>query len=494
MRALLTRYLPAALALLCVALTVNTARQGSRQIAVPVMARVAVDEPVVAGRLAGAVRLRTISEEPPAPAPTPALLALHDYLVRSFPAVHRTLGRELVGGYSLLYTWVGTNPTAQPILLMAHQDVVPVAPGTETQWHADPFGGEIRDGFIWGRGAWDDKGNLMAILEAVEALVNDGYKPRRTVYLAFGHDEENGGATGAAAIARLLAQRHVHCEFALDEGLLISEGIMPGMKAPLALIGVAEKGSVSLRLTATATPGHSSMPSAESAIGTLAVALARVQASPMPPAIGGVADQMFDTIAPELHGAMRLVMSNRWLLGPVVRAQLEQQPASNAMLRTTTALTMVNGGSKENVLPGQASALINFRLLPGDSATTVLEHVRTVVHDPRVRIEAAAPADEASAVASTSARAYQDISAAVRALHPEVVVAPGLMIAATDSRHMTGVADNIYRFSPVWAGPKDLERFHGTDERMSIANYADLIRFYQLLIRRSSGPDIANAH
>jgi len=494
MRVLLTRYLPAALALLCVALIVNTLRQGSRQIAVVVLPRVAVDEPAVAARLAGAVRLRTVSEEAPALAPTQALLALHDYLTRSFPGVHRTLGRELVGGYSLLYTWVGSDPTARPLLLMAHQDVVPVAPGTETQWHADPFGGEIRDGFVWGRGAWDDKGNLLAILEAVEALVNDGFKPRRTVYLAFGHDEENGGQQGAAAIARLLAERHVHCEFALDEGLLISEGIMPGMKAPLALIGVAEKGSVSLRLTATATPGHSSMPAADSAIGTLAMALTRVQAAPLPPAIGGVADQMFDTIAPELHGAMRLVMSNRWLLGPVVRAQLERQPASNAMLRTTTAITIVSAGSKENVMPGQASALINFRLLPGDNATTVLEHVRSVVHDPRVQIAVVAPADEASAVASSSSRAYQDISAAVRGLHPEVVVAPGLMIGATDSRHMAQVADNIYRFSPVWAGPQDLGRFHGTDERMSIANYADLIRFYQVLIHRSSGPDIANVH
>jgi carboxypeptidase PM20D1 len=323
--------------------------------------------------------------------------------------------------------------------------------------------------------------------------VSKGFKPRRTIYLAFGHDEENGGTDGATAIATVLAQRGVHCEFALDEGLLVTEGILPGLDVPLALVGIAEKGSVSLRLHTSATPGHSSMPARESAIGILARALERVEAAPMPAAINGVAARMFDTLAPELHGANRVVMSNRWLFGPVVQRMLERQPSTNAMLRTTTALTIVTAGNKDNVLPGRADAVVNFRLVPGDTTAAVIEHVRRAIDDPRVTIELASPAEEASRVASSTSPGYRSISRATRSLLPTAVVAPGLMIGATDSRHMQAIADDIYRYSPVRARSEDLARFHGTDERMAIDNYADLIRFYELLISDSAGPRAAGA-
>jgi carboxypeptidase PM20D1 len=475
------------LILLMAVLTVNTFRHRSRQIVVPVMARGSLDERAAAERLASAVRFRTISYETPSDVSRAELQKLHLFLADSFPRAHAALTREIVGGYSLLYTWVGADPAAKPILLMAHQDVVPVAPGTEQQWHADPFGGEIRDGFVWGRGAWDDKGNLMAILEAVDALAGAGFKPRRTVYLAFGHDEENGGAEGAAAIADLLAGRHVRCEFALDEGLLITEGIMPGVASPVALVGVAEKGSVTVRLTATANPGHSSMPPTRTAIGALARTLVRLESAPMPAGIGGVAGEMFDTVVPEMHGINRIILSNRWLFDPLVVAQLERAPSTNAMLRTTTAITVIRGGNKENVLPGEAQALVNFRLVPGDSAAAVVDHVRRVIGDDRVAVEVLDGATEASAVASHESAAYQVLNRTIRELFPEVIVAPGLMIGGTDSRHMAAVADDIFRFSPVRARSADLLRFHGTDERIAIGNYADLIRFYTTLIRNSAG-------
>jgi carboxypeptidase PM20D1 len=475
------------LGLLVSILAVNSLRLRSQQIVVPVVSRAAIDERAVAERLARAVRFRTISYETPSEESRSELLKLHSYLAESFPNAHTALAMEIVGGYSMLYTWVGQDVQAKPILLMAHQDVVPVAPGTLDQWHADPFGGEIRDGFIWGRGAWDDKGNLMAILEAVDSLAAAGFKPRRTVYLAFGHDEENGGAEGAAAIAELLAKRGVHCEFALDEGLLITDGILPGVAAPVAVVGVAEKGSVTVRLKATAKPGHSSMPSATSAIGKLARALARVESAPMPAAIGGVAGDMFDVVAPEMQGFNRVALSNRWLFGPLVLAQLERAPSTNAILRTTTAITVIRGGNKENVLPGEAEALVNFRLIPGDTIAAVVEHVRRAIADDHVAVEVIAGASEASAVASRDSAAYWVLNRTIRELFPDVVVAPGLMIGATDSRHMTAVADNIFRFSPVRARAEDLSRFHGTDERISVANYADLIRFYEALIRNGAG-------
>jgi carboxypeptidase PM20D1 len=483
--------LAAVLAVVVAVLAVNTFADRSRQITTPAARLVPIDAQVAAERLAGAVRLRTISRENARENSSDEshgeFLKLHAYLAQVFPNAHRTLTRELIGDYSLLYTWVGEDTQAKPILLMAHQDVVPIAPGTESDWHADPFGGQIRDGYVWGRGSWDDKGNLMAILEAVDALAAAGFKPRRTIYLAFGHDEENGGENGAVKIAALLAQRGVHCEFALDEGLLITEGIMPGLAAPLALIGVAEKGSVTLRLTATATPGHSSMPPRVSAIGALAKALERLEASPMPAVIGGVADEMLDTVAPEMTGMQRVALSNRWLFGPLIRAQLQKAPSTDALLRTTTAITVVSGGDKANVLPGRAEALVNFRILPGDTVAAVLDHVRRTVGEQDIRVEIAAPPDEPSPVASRDSGAYRMLERTVRELFPGVLVAPGLMLGATDSRHMSAVADNIYRFSPVRARSSDLARFHGTDERMAMANYVELIRFYDALIRHAAG-------
>jgi carboxypeptidase PM20D1 len=470
-------------------LALNTLRQGSQQLAAHPLALIPVDGAAASERLAGAVRFRTISFEKPSTETQAQLLEFRAYLEHAFPHLHAALRREIVNGYSLLYTWPGSDPKAKPILLMAHQDVVPVAPGTEKDWHAGPFSGEIRGGFIWGRGSWDDKGNLMGILEAVESLAASGFKPRRTIYLAFGHDEENGGAEGASMIARLLTERGVHCEFALDEGLLIAEGILPGLKPPAALIGIAEKGSVTLRLTAAATPGHSSMPPARSAIGALATAIERVQAAPMPATIAGVTAKMFDALAPELTGFSRVAMSNLWLFGPIVRKQLEAGPSTNALIRTTTAVTVIRGGEKDNVLPGEAEALINFRLLPGDNADRVIEHVRRVVRDDQIRIAAAYPAEEPSPVASVTSAAYQLIDRTIREVFPEAIVAPGLMIAATDARHMSAVADDTYRFSPVRAHSEDLPRFHGTDERMAVSNYVELIHFYGALIRNAAGTD-----
>jgi carboxypeptidase PM20D1 len=477
------------LAGLAAAVVVGTLLHGSHQLIVPAATAVAVDEAAAAERLAGAVRFRTVSYETPSAESHAELLKLHGYLDHAFPHARAALRREIVGGYSLLYTWPGRDPTAKPMLLMAHQDVVPVAPGTQDLWHEDPFAGHIRDGFIWGRGTWDDKGNLLAILEAVELLAAQGFEPRQTIYLAFGHDEENGGEEGAKAIAALLAARGVRLDFVTDEGLLITDGVMPGLSSPAALIGVAEKGSVTLVLTATATPGHSSMPGPHSAIGALAAALAKLERAPMPAAIRGVPAQMLEMLAPEMSLANRVALSNLWLFGPLVRAQLERTPATNAMLRTTAAFTVVRGGNKENVLPGEAVALVNFRLVPGDSIERVVSHTRRAIDDDRIRIEVAPGSSAASAVAATNSASYRLLNRTVRELYPGVLVAPGLMIGASDSRHLAPIADNVYKFSPVRAGREDLPRFHGTDERISIANYVELIRFYHRLITRAAARD-----
>jgi carboxypeptidase PM20D1 len=476
---------------LALAVGVNTARLSSRQIDPPPFKPVAVDEAAAAASLAVAVRATTVTDENEPDKNAAAFDELQGHLRQHYPLVHAKLKREVVGPRSLLYTWEGSDPKAKPVALMAHQDVVPVAPGTEGQWQVPPFEGSVQDGFVWGRGAWDDKGNLIAELEAVERLLAAGFRPARTVYLIFGADEEIGGEQGVKRIAALLQQRQVRLEYVIDEGLLVTEGIMPGLPTrPVALIGIAEKGFVSVRLRTTAAPGHSSMPPPGGPVAALSRALVRLEAQQMPASIGGVARQMFETVAPELSGFNRVALSNLWLFAPVVQRQLERGVSTNALLRTTTALTIVQAGNKFNVLPGEAQAVVNFRLLPGDSVADVLAHVKRVVDDPGVEIKALEGSAEPSRVSSTDSASYRAVARAVRETIPDAVVAPGLMLGGTDSRYFDGLADNVYRFSPLRARAEDLPRFHGTNERISLKNLGELIRFYHRLLQLTAGaPD-----
>ncbi|MDP3652728.1 MAG: M20 family peptidase [Rhodoferax sp.] len=480
------------LLVLAAVLAVNTVRQGSRQLDVPAVAVLPVDEAAVAARLGEAVRLRTLSSRDDAALHADQFQQLHALLQTRFPKTHAVLKREVVGDLSLLYTWAGSNPQAQPILLMAHQDVVPVAPGTEKDWAVEPFSGQIKDGFVWGRGAWDDKGNLMSQLEAVEMLVASGFKPERTVYLAYGADEEVGGLRGAARIAALLKERKIRLDLVVDEGLLITDGIMPGLSKPAALIGVAEKGYLSVVLKMGATPGHSSMPPPKgtSAIAMLSAALKRVDDDQLPGGIRGVAGEMFATVAPEMGGFSRVALSNLWLFGPVVQKQLEAGASTNAMLRTTTALTMVNAGNKDNVLPGRAEATVNFRLLPGDTKAQVMDRMKAQVAqatgNDAFELFALPGAVDASKVAPTDSAQYKLLNRTIREVFPGTLVAPGLMIGGTDSIHFGDISDHIFKFSPVRAKSEDLPRFHGTNERISTSNYVEAIRFYHRLLTQGA--------
>lgn len=479
----------AAVLLLAAAVAANTLRQGSRQLEVAPAPAIAVDEQGVADKLSAAIRFQTVSSHDDASLNAGEFQKLHAHLRERFPRVHASLQREVVGGLTLLYTWPGSDANAKPIALLAHQDVVPIAPGSEAKWQAAPFSGEVRDGYVWGRGAWDDKANLIAQLEAVEMLLAGGFKPRQTVYLVFGADEEVGGLRGAVQVVKLLQERKVRLDFVIDEGLLITEGVMPGLKQPAALVGIAEKGYLSVVLKVPATPGHSSMPPPRgtSAIGMMSAALRRLDDEQLPGTIRGVAREMFETLAPEMGGFQRVALSNLWLFGPLVQAQLEKAASTNAMLRTTTALTIVNAGNKDNVIPGEAQATVNFRLLPGDTTQSVMQHVRGKTGE-RFELIALPAASEPSPVSPTQSASYQLINRTVRSLFPGTLVAPGLMIAATDSRHFAPVSDHIYRFSPVRARPEDLARFHGTNERIAVANLGELVRFYHQLLRNLNAP------
>jgi len=470
---------------LLVVMLVRTLTLDSRQIAVAPIDLPSIDVAAAAERLATSLRLETISHEDPALLDPAAFLAFHQFVEESYPRVHAALERETVNDLTLLYRWPGTDPALSPIVLLSHIDVVPVAPGTEDRWEHPPFGGVIADGQIWGRGALDDKFGVLAILEAAEHLLETGFKPARTAYFIFGHDEEVGGTHGAAVAAELLRSGGVTAEYVLDEGGAVIVGAVPGLDAPVAAVGVAEKGSVTLELRVEAEGGHSSTPPPHTAIGVLSQALVRLEQQQMPRSLAGPALRFFDFAGPEMPFLMRMAFANLWLLQGAIERVLEGTPATNATLRTTTAVTMIEGGVKQNVLPPVASAIVNFRILPGDTIAGVVAHVERVVDDPAVQIRLVDEGREPSAESPSDVPAFTLLQRTIGETFPGAVVAPYLTLGGTDSRHFDIVTPNIYKFAPIVGGRETLALMHGTNERIGVEDYGNAVRFYIQLLRNS---------
>jgi carboxypeptidase PM20D1 len=468
---------------LALVLVVNALRVGSPKYDLAPASRIDIDVPAAARRLGEAIRFRTVSKPPGVPADPQAFRNLHQFLIRSFPRVHKALKREVVGEFSLLYRWEGSDPSRKPILLSAHMDVVP----EQGRWTRPPFSGAVEGGFIWGRGALDDKVAVLAILEAAEYLLSKGFRPHRTIYLAFGHDEEIDGRNGAARIAARLKERKVRLAAIYDEGWFVTSGLVPGIKRPVAFIGTAEKGYLSLELLARTSGGHSSVPSERSAIRVLLNAENRLKANPFDAALRPPMTETLDHLAPEFTFLPRLILSNRWLFGPMLLSQLERVPETNALVRTTTAVTIIGAGAKDNILPARARLVVNFRIVPGRSVAGVTARVRRIVADPRISVRQYGAASDPSPIADTGSEAYRGLVRSVRQEFPKAAIAPALVVSASDSRHYTHLADQIFRFRPMRLGPADLGRIHGIDERIAIANYGAHIRFWVRLIRNTAG-------
>ncbi len=426
-----------------------------------------------------AIRFKTISNSDPSLFDSAQFFGFHRFLKTTYPTVHSRLSREVVANYSLLYKWEGKNPGLNPIVLMAHQDVVPIEEATKTMWSVDPFAGEITDNFIWGRGTADDKVNLISIMEAAEKLLIENYQPERTIYFAFGHDEELGG-TGAQAIVVLMKSRNIAPEMVLDEGGIITKDKVPGMTKPVALIGTSEKGYLSLQLTAEKNGGHSSMPESETSIDILAKALIRLREHPFDPGFSPSTQGFMDHIGPEMPFFKKIIFANRWLFKGIIIGIYEKTGSGNALVRTTIAPTILKAGVKDNVIPTIAQATVNFRLLPGDSSTGVMERVKKVIDDDRVTVS---PFNnfkgEPSSITSENSFAYRKADVIAKKTFPNTVTTPFLMIGGTDSRHFSKISSGIIKFSPI----TDPIGFHGIDERVSLDSYTSALWFYEQLMR-----------
>jgi carboxypeptidase PM20D1 len=442
-----------------------------------------VDVALAAQHLGQAVRFLTVSHQDPAEDQPAEWEKLHAWLQTTYPDAHRVMTREVVSGRALVYTWKGTDPSLAPIVLMAHQDVVPVTPGSEGAWKHPPFDGVVADGAVWGRGSIDDKGSLITLFEALDGLAKAGFTPRRTVILVSGHDEEVRG-TGATAAAALLKARGVRAQFVLDEGMVVVED-HPVTHTKVALIATAEKGYATLTVTAPAIGGHSSAPPPQTGVATLAKAVLAIAEHPFPMKFEGPGADMLKSLAPHASPTIKMAAANTWLFSPVLVSQTAKTPAGAAMLHTTIAPTMLKGSPKENVLPQDAEAWINYRIAPGDTSADVMARAKGAVGDLPVKLAWVKTPDEPSKVASTTSDGWK-VLAALAGDESQAPVAPALMTAASDSRYMAPISDDIYKFQPLVLSVKDTEMIHGTNEHMTLANLERMVRFYQRLVETAA--------
>jgi carboxypeptidase PM20D1 len=444
-----------------------------------------IDSNVVAQHLSESITFKTVSNQSMGDKKAEEFDGFIQWVKDTYPQVNQQL-ELLMLNQTLLYKWQGSDASLKPILITGHYDVVPVIPGSEDKWQHPPFEGKIVDGIVWGRGALDDKSGVVGMLEATTFLLVDGFQPARTVYLSFGHDEEIGGPMGAAAVTAYLKEQNVQLAWSLDEGSFLFKGMFPGVDNLIASINVAEKGSVTLDIVATAAGGHSSMPPKNNAVGVLAKAINKLEEHPVPGGLQGLSATMFDEISRYFEFPMRMLFANRWLFDSLIDRQLSSVTFSNAMLRTTTAPTMLSGSVKTNVLPIEAIATVNFRVHPRDTPESVQAYVESVVADEQITVRSRGGRG-ASEVSSWETQGFEQIAQSLREVYGDVAVTPGLMIAGSDSRHYGQVADDAYRFNPFELSQDDLAGFHGTNEKMSVDAFVLGIKSYIQIMRHGAG-------
>ncbi len=460
--------------------TGNEAGAGIKLAAAP-----AFDIRAAAANLGQAIRFQTISNQNKADNKLEEWDRFHLWLQSTYPAMHAKMKREIVGGHALVYQWEGSDLTLKPIILMAHQDVVPVTEGTEKDWKYPPFSGQLAENAVWGRGAVDDKGALIGLFEAFEALAKSGFAPKRGVYLVSGHDEEVGG-TGAKAAADLMATRGVKALFTIDEGSAIVRDA-PIVNGPAIMIGVAEKGYATLRLTAKAPGGHSSMPPSETGVVNLAKAIVAINDSPFPPELKGPGVEMIKALAVRGDTLTKMAAANLWAFAGVTLRTVGKSPSGAAMFHTTIAPTMLQGSPKENVLPQTATALINYRIAPWNTSADVMARAKAAVGMLPVTLDWVNPPREPTPVSSTKSQGWLLIKAAAQAQAPGAPVAPYLVVAGTDSRSFSGLSEDVYRFMPAHFTIKETGMIHGTNEHITTENLSRMINFYAQLIVTSAG-------
>ena len=439
------------------------------------------DENQLAKNLSGAVKIPTITVIKEGMSYEP-FLEYHKYLEKTYPNIFKVAEVTKIHKYSLIIKIKGSDKKLLPACYLAHQDVVP-APSEG--WDVLPFSGAIKDGCVYGRGAQDMKGQMIAVLEALESILKEGKQIKRSIYCCFGHDEEFTGKEGALNIVEHLAEKNVKFEYVIDEGGVVLDGGIIGVNGKIALIGICEKGYVDIGLEVEQIGGHASSPKKRTAVGLLSEAVYDVETTPMAPKWSAPTINMFKALAPYMKPLFKFVIVNRDILSPLLKfAFTKIHPVTKSLISTTFAPTMLNGASAPNVLPPKATATINCRINIPETIDDVVKHIQSVVGK-KVKVSVLPGSVNPTEISDITSEAYANFKDTITEVFPDYVPAPYPFIAATDSKYYYKLTKNVYRFTPFYVTEEDQSRIHAINERCNIADLKKATQFFRRLMDKT---------
>ena len=441
-------------------------------------------------RFAEIIKMPTVSSVNPENEDAEVFSRFPGLIAELYPSAHKAMEREFIGDRSIIYRWEGSDPSLSPVLGMAHYDVVP--PGDLENWERPPFSGEISEGRIYGRGTLDDKGMLAAWMEAADRLAASGFQPLRTLYLAFGGDEETTGRRGAGKMMPVFKERGLRFAFVLDEGgAVVVDQLKKFTNRPVALIGAAEKGYLTLRLRSEGLPGHASSPPKHSAIGLLSDTVSALESRPFTLRLTEIPGEMLSTLGHAVGGIKGFLLIHNRIFRRLILRILAGSPSMAGMVRTTLAPTIFRGGERDNVMPPFAEAHVNMRILHGDSTASATARVKKIISESvhgKIEVESVDGAVFEPVPASPVAGPFWNLmKEQAEAVWKDVIVAPYLMTATTDSRWYRDLSDGIYRFIPMEVGEKELKGIHAPNESVSLESWRKSVDFLEGIIRNLPG-------
>lgn len=459
-------------------------------------------------RFVGGIRIPTISNDVYEETDFAPFDRFKAYLPEVYPQIYKNMDTLTINKYGLIFHWKGKNKNLKPILFLSHYDVVPVIgynPQTDAtsdtifqpndkasaqidnvqeKWDYSPFSGAVANGRIYGRGTLDMKCMLFSLFEAADELISAGFQPEQDIWFAFGQDEEVSGRQGAVHIANYFKEQGIVFDAVYDEGGIVASAgsIMESIQKPLALIGTGEKGFLTLRIKAFGLGGHSSMPPAKGSLVYIAEIIEKLNENQMKPQIIPPVASFLNNIGGEMNFTSRLAIANQWLLKPLLFKSLSNAPSSNALIRSTTAITMAKGSDAPNVLTSASEVVVNFRILPEETIEDVMNHVTEVCKGYQVEIETLS-SREPSAISPENTRGFEIIKQTVPQLYPNAIITSYITIGGTDAYKYQIVSDNVYRFLPFELNSYEQRTIHNENEHITLENYGRMIWYFGQIMK-----------